>query len=264
MRQQRLALDDGSLVDVLDRLLDVGAYVDGTVLLTLADVDLVRLDLRLLLASIETLRVDDTPPDQTVTATAPERVAMATSAEPLGPGRAAPAVRVEAECDVPLSAGPDTTPRVRNASDLAPRPQGITDEDDWSGDEDNWSGDESWKGEHDWAGGAEPDRHAGIAGLVVVLVDIVRKLLERQAIRRMDTGTLTGTEVERLGQALMALEQQTAELTEFVGAHRHHNLPSLPSGARPHHIPAPRQQPAPNQKPAPNETPEENQRGGQR
>ncbi|HEX6360422.1 gas vesicle protein GvpJ [Actinophytocola sp.] len=41
------------LVDVLDRVIDRGAVVNGDVIITLAGIDLIRLDLRLLLVAIE-------------------------------------------------------------------------------------------------------------------------------------------------------------------------------------------------------------------
>jgi hypothetical protein len=45
----------------------------------------------------------------------------------------------------------------------------------------------------------------GLAKLVLTLVEFLRQLLERQAIRRMDGGTLTDDEIERVGVALMRL-----------------------------------------------------------
>ena len=44
-----------TLLDLVDRIIDKGAVVRGQVVLTVADVDLVKLDLNLLLASVETL-----------------------------------------------------------------------------------------------------------------------------------------------------------------------------------------------------------------
>jgi len=44
-----------TLLDLVDRILDKGAVVRGQVVLTVADVDLVKLDLKLLLASVEAL-----------------------------------------------------------------------------------------------------------------------------------------------------------------------------------------------------------------
>ncbi len=48
-------LSDIGLVDLLDRVLDAGVVISGDVILSLADVDLVYLNLRLLLGSVDTL-----------------------------------------------------------------------------------------------------------------------------------------------------------------------------------------------------------------
>jgi hypothetical protein len=45
-----------TLLDLVDRILDKGAVIQGQVVLAVADVDLVKLDLKLLLASVEALR----------------------------------------------------------------------------------------------------------------------------------------------------------------------------------------------------------------
>ncbi len=45
----------------------------------------------------------------------------------------------------------------------------------------------------------------GLARLVLSIIELVRRLLEKQALRRMDAGNLTEQEVERLGAALMKL-----------------------------------------------------------
>ena len=52
----------------------------------------------------------------------------------------------------------------------------------------------------------------GLAKLVLSIVELVRRLLEKQALRRMDSGNLTEEEIERLGSALMKLEEKMAEL----------------------------------------------------
>ena len=57
----------------------------------------------------------------------------------------------------------------------------------------------------------------GLAKLVLTLVEFLRQLLERQAIRRMDGGTLTDEEIERVGLALMRLERKVRELAEQFG-----------------------------------------------
>lgn len=48
--------------------------------------------------------------------------------------------------------------------------------------------------------------------LVLTLVEVVRKVLEHQAVRRMDSGTLTPEEIERLGLALLRLSERMNEL----------------------------------------------------
>lgn len=63
---------------------------------------------------------------------------------------------------------------------------------------------------------ADPDNvEKGLAQLVLTVVELLRQLLERQAIKRIDR--LTDEEVERLGITFMKLEQKMNELTEFFG-----------------------------------------------
>jgi hypothetical protein len=52
----------------------------------------------------------------------------------------------------------------------------------------------------------------GLAKLVLSIIELVRRLLEKQALRRMDAGNLSDAEIERLGNALMKLEEKMAEL----------------------------------------------------
>jgi hypothetical protein len=57
----------------------------------------------------------------------------------------------------------------------------------------------------------------GLARLVMAIIELVRRLLEKQALRRMDGGNLTEEEIERLGTALMKLEEKMAELKQVFG-----------------------------------------------
>jgi hypothetical protein len=57
----------------------------------------------------------------------------------------------------------------------------------------------------------------GLARLVLSIIELVRRLLEKQALRRMDRGTLTDEEIERLGSALMKLEEKMAEMKAIFG-----------------------------------------------
>ena len=57
----------------------------------------------------------------------------------------------------------------------------------------------------------------GLAKLVLSIIELIRRLLEKQALRRMDGGNLTEPEIERLGTALMKLEEKMAELKQTFG-----------------------------------------------
>jgi NTP pyrophosphatase (non-canonical NTP hydrolase) len=59
----------------------------------------------------------------------------------------------------------------------------------------------------------------GLAQLVLLLVEILGELLERQAVRRMAAGSLSDDEAERLGAAFLALQRRVDELyDELVGS----------------------------------------------
>ncbi|MDQ7910436.1 gas vesicle protein GvpJ [Phytohabitans sp. ZYX-F-186] len=166
MADRRLALDDGALVDALERLVRTGLVADGSVVLTLAGVDLARLDLRLMLT--------------------------ATAGQPAPGGRgAAPAVAD------PRPARPVEAPAPWPCAPVTPARGPAL---------------------RDWGQAAPAGTpRAGLAGLVLAVVDLVRRLLERLALARMEAGELSATEVERLGRALMSLEEQTEALAEMVG-----------------------------------------------
>jgi hypothetical protein len=58
------------------------------------------------------------------------------------------------------------------------------------------------------------DVQKSVAQLVLALVEFLRRLLERQAIRRMEAETLTPDEVEQLGLALMRLEETVHDIAK--------------------------------------------------
>jgi hypothetical protein len=57
----------------------------------------------------------------------------------------------------------------------------------------------------------------GLAHLVLTIIELLRQLMERQALHRIEGGTLTTEEVERLGQTFMALADRMDELKEAFG-----------------------------------------------
>jgi hypothetical protein len=65
---------------------------------------------------------------------------------------------------------------------------------------------------------ADPDDvQRSVAQLVLTLVEFIRKLLERQAIRRMEAGTLTDQQTEDIGRALMKLEETVVDIAARFG-----------------------------------------------
>jgi hypothetical protein len=65
---------------------------------------------------------------------------------------------------------------------------------------------------------ADPERvEQGLARLVLTLIEVVRKVLEHQAVRRMDGGDLSAEEVERLGLALLKLDGRMQDLKGAFG-----------------------------------------------
>jgi hypothetical protein len=57
----------------------------------------------------------------------------------------------------------------------------------------------------------------GLARLVLSLVELLRRLLERQAIRRMEGASLEDAKIEQMGQALMKLEAKVHEIAAAFG-----------------------------------------------
>jgi len=57
----------------------------------------------------------------------------------------------------------------------------------------------------------------GLAKLVLTLIELIRKLLEKQAMRRVEAGSLSEDEIERVGETLMKLENKMKELKEIFG-----------------------------------------------
>jgi hypothetical protein len=75
------------------------------------------------------------------------------------------------------------------------------------------------------AGGSSPlrwnanpdDVQRSVAQLVLTLVEFIRRVLERQAIRRMEAHTITDEQTEEIGRALMKLEETVAEIGAKFG-----------------------------------------------
>lgn len=75
------------------------------------------------------------------------------------------------------------------------------------------------------SGNALPDRinadpegvEQGLAKLVLTLIELLRQLMERQALRRIEAGSLSDDEIDRLGETFMKLEIRMEELQRIFG-----------------------------------------------
>jgi Gas vesicle protein K len=65
---------------------------------------------------------------------------------------------------------------------------------------------------------ADPeDVERGLVTLVLTVVELLRQLMERQALRRVDQGDLSDEKIEQIGATLLALDERMAELREHFG-----------------------------------------------
>jgi hypothetical protein len=146
---------DGSLVDVLDALIDEGVVLGGDVVLGVADIDLVRLQLHALLAGVQEVGPDGMRGRRRLRRHVPRRVTSR-----------------------PDVAVPGMDDRVDIADDPA----------------------------------------RGLGELVVAVLDLLKQLMERQALRRLDDGTLRDDQVDRLAETFLALDAEFERLRDQLRA----------------------------------------------
>jgi hypothetical protein len=181
-----------SLYEVLDRLLGTGAVADGKILLSVADVDLIYLGLRMVLASVATL----------------EEQAARSPTEPMklhvSPWEDSPPSPSAIAPSHPASGAAERSPRTteaqpvgRRSTETHARPQ-------------QPSGQPRME--------IQPENvERGLAKLVLTIVELLRRLMESQALRRVDQGTLSKEQVERLGKAFSLLEARMEDLKKVFG-----------------------------------------------
>ena len=67
------------------------------------------------------------------------------------------------------------------------------------------------------SGGGDVDVRTGLVKLVLTVVEVVRQVLEKQAVRRVDAGDLTPEEVERLGSAFIEIKAALYQISRDLG-----------------------------------------------
>jgi hypothetical protein len=186
-----------ALVDVLDQALDAGVVVMGDLTLSVAGVDLVYAGLRLMLTSAETA----------------QRAGIVLPANVLTP----PAIPAEANCSpaaaVPVAQSPVPPDEMAG---IAPFHQATTGKGSSTKQTAGLIEQAAGDSQHD-ALPAPEDIERGLAQLVLTIVELLRQTLERQAIRRLESGSLSAAETERLGLTMMRLEERMAELKRIFG-----------------------------------------------
>jgi hypothetical protein len=152
-----------TLVDALDKVLEKGAVINGDLVLTVADVELVFLGLRLILTSIskaeEVSGKSFSGPDKGLT---PEDVNYIQELQR----------------------------EIRKSEENIPKLIDL---------------------------GSPKKTEEGLAKLVLTLVELIRKLLEKEAYRRVKRGTLAPAEVQKLGLSLKAVKRKIQEIQAIFG-----------------------------------------------
>ena len=177
---EELSQDRLDLGDLLSHVLDKGVVLKGEVMLAVADIDLIKLDLGLLLTAVETALERGRPAAMRPLFGETPRIAQA------------PRPETPSERDVtralPGASELPSTPIEEIAEAIPPRVN------------------------------ADPESvENGLARLVLTLIEVLRKVLEHQAVRRMEGGHLSSEEVERLGVALLRLNDRMQEMKGIFG-----------------------------------------------
>lgn len=169
------------LSDLLSHVLDKGVVLKGEVMLAVADIDLIKLDLGLLLTAVESAMQRG---GGFASLTSLRRDASRGAIE----SGAQEPIRREVTSALPTTAETAEAEIEAVAEGLPPRVNADTE-----------------------------TVENGLARLVLTLIEVLRKVLEHQAIRRMEGGHLTDAEVERLGVALLRLNDRMQEMKGVFG-----------------------------------------------
>lgn len=204
-----------TLLEVLDRVLEKGVVVSGDIALSVADIDLIYLDLRLLLGSVETIqRFKSMPP-------AAQVFPALTTAPPVqgSPEISKPETQpIVSKPETQASASkPETQAGAVMQEETGANKNKIVEE--VAGETDRLLMQmENVQGGFPKRINANPDdAEKGLMQLALTIIELLRRLMEKQAMRRIDAGSLTEAESERMGVAFMRLESKMKELQAQFG-----------------------------------------------
>lgn len=187
-----------SLLELLDRLLDKGVVVKGEVLLSVADINLVYLNLGLMLSSVKTV-------EQAASRGGDKAALIAWQTTMQEELLNEPQLEIAGKGEAPLPFSRETRQSDSGREEVAARalPSVIDD-----------GLDQLLKPKTN----IDPENvEKGLAKLVLTLVDLIRKLMEKQAIRRIEAGQLPAREIERVGNTFYLLDERIEQLKTTFG-----------------------------------------------
>ncbi|NQU99330.1 MAG: gas vesicle protein K [Parcubacteria group bacterium] len=166
-----------TLIDALDKVLEKGAVVSGDVAIRVADVDLIYLSLRVLLTSVS--KAEEMSGKNWKSFGADYHPHGSTSL-PRGREPTKEELNYLAKLEQEIKRAEANIPRIIDAENPKKAEQGI-------------------------------------AKLVLTLVELLRRLMEKEVIRRMQRGSLSNIEIQKLGMTFKALEKKMQELKAVFG-----------------------------------------------
>jgi hypothetical protein len=189
-----------TLLELLDRLLDKGVMVKGEILLSVADIDLVYLNLGLLLSSVKTI--------ENAAGRNTQRDTEVISQQPSSQGEFLNVPRLLEEeskerVSTPLSQEDGRRRSTRKKTRDTTLPSAVSSE--------------PKKVSKARKNIDHKNVEKGLVKLVLTLVDLIRKLMEKQAIRRIEDGQLSDKEIEDLGNTFLLLDEKMGELKKKFG-----------------------------------------------
>lgn len=183
-----------TILELLDRLLDKGVVVKGEIILSIAEIDLVYLNLGLLLSSVKTVekaRIRGGNGEATLISW--QNTSQASKTPPMVARRV-----------YPVRNSSDGGGIGKDSSTIAKTLPSVIDH----------GMEQIFKPK---ANINPKNVEKGLAKLVLTVVDLLRKLMEKQAVRQMEAGLLTAWQTDRVGTTFLLLDERMEQLKKVFG-----------------------------------------------
>ena len=196
--QQIVRYQQATLLELLDRLLNKGVVVKGELLLSVADIDLVYLNVGVLLSSVKTVKNAASSNGNG------EAAWMSWQTPPQEFSEKSP-LEMERKDDVSTPFLKEHSQGANGDGELLARalPSAV---------------EEGLTRLFEPKTNIDPKNvEKGLARLVLTLVELIRKLMENQAVQRIDAGQLNAQEIERVGNTFFLLDERMEQLKKTFG-----------------------------------------------